>query len=111
MEQFSQFEGRIKDALERISVSIEHVKSSPTGATSLDQDASNQISELTAVNKQLEIQLQSKDSQEAREISELRAQLVQLERDRREDTQEMQRLYDQLAIALSEGTTTIGEDA
>ena len=45
MEQFSQFEGRIKDALDRISVSIEHVKSSPTGATSLDQDASNQISE------------------------------------------------------------------
>jgi len=60
----------------------------------------------------LEDQLQkAKDSQEAYEILELRTQLDQLERDRQEETKEMQRLYDQLALALNNGDATVGEDA
>ena len=112
MEQFSEFEGRIKDALDRISVSIEKSKNVREDSTGIDHDARNTISELIAANKQLEDQLQkAKDSQEAYEILELRAQLDQLERDRQEETKEMQRLYDQLALALNNGDATVGEDA
>ena len=112
MEQYSQFEGRIKKALDRISISIEHSKSVQANSTGMDQDVSDKIAELTAANKRLETQLQqASDSQEANEISELRAKLEKLELDRQEETKEMQRLYDLLAIALNEGNATIGEDA
>ena len=112
MEQFSEFEGRIKSALDRISISIEHSKSGQAKTTGMDQDLSDKIAELTAANKHLENQLQqASDSQEANEISQLRAKLEKLELDRQKETKEMQRLYDLLAIALSEGNATIGEDA
>ena len=112
MEQFSELEGRIKSALDRISISIEHSKSVQAINNGMDQDLSNKVAELTAANKQLEYQLQQASAnQEASEVSELRAQLEKLERERQKETKEMQCLYDQLAIALGEGNATIGEDA
>ena len=112
MEQFSEFEGRIKSALDRISISVEHSKSVQANNKSVDQGLSNNIAELTAANKQLEHQLQQASAgQAAREISELRAKLEKLELDRQKETKEMQRLYDQLVIALSEGNATIEGDA
>lgn len=112
MEQFSELEGRIKSALARISISIEHSKSVQANNSGMDQDLSNKVAELTAANKQLEYQLQQASAnQEASEVSELRAQLEKLELERQKETKEMQRLYDQLATALGEGNATIGEDA
>ena len=67
MEQFSELEGRIKNALDRISISIEHSKSVQANNNGMDQDLSNKIAELTAANKQLEYQLQQASvNQEAR---------------------------------------------
>lgn len=112
MEQFSELEGRIKSALDRISISIEHSKSVRANNNGMDQDLSNKVAELTAANKQLEYQLQQASAnQEASEVSELRAKLEKLELERQKETKEMQRLYDQLATALGEGNATIGEDA
>ena len=112
MEQFSELEGRIKSALARISISIEHSKSVQANNSGMDQDLSNKVAELTAANKQLEYQLQQASAnQEASEVSELRAKLEKLELERQKETKEMQRLYDQLATALGEGNATIGEDA
>ena len=112
MEQFSELEGRIKSALDRISISIEHSKFVQANNNGMDQDLSNKVAELTAANKQLEYQLQQASvNQEASEVSELRAQLEKLELERQKETKEMQRLYDQLATALGEGNATIGEDA
>ena len=112
MEQFLEFEGRIKDALDRISVSIEKSKNVQEDSIGIDHDARNTISELITANKKLEDNLQkARDSQEANEILELRAQLTQLERDRQEETKEMQRLYDQLALALNNVDATVGEGA
>ena len=112
MEQFSELEGRIKSALDRISISIERSKSVQANNNGMDQDLSNKVAELTAANKQLEYQLQQTSvNQEASEVSELRAQLEKLELERQKETKEMQRLYDQLATALGEGNATIGEDA
>ena len=112
MEQFSELEGRIKSALDRISISIERSKSVQANNNGMDQDLSNKVAELTAANKQLEYQLQQASAnQEASEVSELRAQLEKLELERQKETKEMQRLYDQLATALGEGNATIGEDA
>jgi len=112
MEQFSELERRIKSALDRISISIEHSKSVQANNNGMDQDLSNKVAELTAANKQLEYQLQQASAnQEASEVSELRAKLEKLELERQKETKEMQRLYDQLATALGEGNATIGEDA
>lgn len=112
MEQFSELEGRIKSALDRISISIERSKSVQANNNGMDQDLSNKVAELTAANKQLEYQLQQASAnQEASEVSELRAKLEKLELERQKETKEMQRLYDQLATALGEGNATIGEDA
>ncbi len=112
MEQFSELEGRIKSALDRISISIEHSKSVQANNNGMDQDLSNKVAELTAANKQLEYQLQQASvNQEASEFSEIRAQVEKLEVERQKETKEMQRLYDQLATALGEGNATIGEDA
>ena len=112
MEQFSELEGRIKSALARISISIEHSKSVQANNSGMDQDLSIKVAELTAANKQLEYQLQQASvNQEASEVSELRAQLEKLELARQKETKEMQCLYDQLATALGEGNATIGEDA
>ena len=112
MEQFSEFEGRIKDALDRISVSIEKSENVQEDSTGIDHDARSTISELIAANKQLEDQLQkARDSQELNEILELREQFSQLKRDRQEETKEMQRLYDQLALALNNGDASGGGGA
>ena len=112
MEQFSELEGRIKSALDRISISIEYSKSVQANNSGMDQDLSNKVAELTAATKHLEFQLQQASvNQEASEVSELRAQLEKLELERQKETKEMQRLYDQLATALGEGNATIGEDA
>ena len=111
MEQFSELEGRIKSALDRISISIEYSKSVQANNNGMDQDLSNKVAELTAANKKLEYQLQQASvNQDASEVSVLRAQLEKLELERQKETKEMQRLYDQLATALGEGNATIGEN-
>lgn len=112
MEQFSQFERRIKNALERIALRIESAPSQSDVSPGMNDEFARKIAELTAANEKLQSQLEelSKDAMTI-ENSKLKASLAQLELARHAETKEIQSLYEKLANALNNQSADIEEDA
>lgn len=112
MEQFSELERRIKTALDRIALRIESAAPNGDDLTGINKNLEDKIAELTAANKDLQIQLEKASADDVTiENSKLKAKLAQLELARQAETREMQRLYDRLATALNNNNSEIQEDA
>ena len=108
MEQFSEFERRIKIALERIASKLENASPEEASSSAANAALEQKIAELTDANEQLKSQLEELSQDDmANENARLKASLAQLELARSAETKEVQRLYEKLASALGNKNANI----
>ena len=108
MQPFEQLKGRLKDALEKIEISLE------TQLENIPNDSSLEalISENEGLKRQVEslkaeLENSSKDREAHSNIEGLSAELSNLKEEREQEKKELQSLYDQLSAALAASGETV----
>ena len=108
MQPFEQLKGRLKDALEKIEISLEtklenrENEDSFKSLISENEGLKRQIDSLKA-----ELENSSKDNEAHSNFEGLNAELANLREEREQEKKELQSLYDQLSAALAASEETV----
>ena len=108
MQPFEQLKGRLKDALEKIEISLETKLENRENDSSLE----SLISENEGLKRQVnslkaELENSSKDNEAHSNFEGLNAELANLREEREQEKKELQSLYDQLSAALAASGETV----
>ena len=108
MQPFEQLKGRLKDALEKIEISLETKLENRENDSSLE----SLISENEGLKRQInslkaELEISSKDNEAHSNFEGLNAELANLREEREQEKKELQSLYDQLSAALAASEETV----
>ena len=108
MQPFEQLKGRLKDALEKIEISLETKLENRENDSSLE----TLISENEGLKRQVdslkaELENSSKDREANLNIEGLSGELSILKEEREQEKKELQSLYDQLSAALAASEETV----
>ena len=108
MQPFEQLKGRLKDALEKIEISLETKLENRENDSSLE----SLISENEGLRRQVEalkaeLENSNKDKEANLNFESLNAELANLREEREQEKKELQSLYDQLSAALAASGETV----
>ena len=108
MQPFEKLTDRLKDALEKIEISLETELENRENDSSLE----SLISENEGLKRQVdslkaELENLSKDRESHSNIEGLSAELSNLREEREQEKKELQSLYDQLSAALAASGETV----
>ena len=108
MQPFEKITDRLKDALEKIEISLETELENRENVSSLE----SLISENEGLRRQVEslkaeLEISSKDNEAHSNFEGLNAELTNLKEEREQEKKELQSLYDQLSAALAASEETV----
>ena len=108
MQPFEQLKGRLKDALEKIEISLETKLENRENHSSLESLISENEGLKRQVNSlKVELEISSKDNEAHSNFEGLNAELANLREEREQEKKELQSLYDQLSAALAASEETV----
>lgn len=108
MQPFEKITDRLKDALEKIEISLETELENRENVSSLEslisenEDLRRQVESLKA-----ELEISSKDTEVDSNFEGLSTELANLREERKQEKKELQSLYDQLSAALAASEETV----
>ena len=108
MQPFEKLTDRLKDALEKIEISLETELENRENDSSLE----TLISENEGLKRQVdslktELEISSKDNEANSNFEGLSTELANLREERKQEKRELQSLYDQLSAALAASEETV----
>ena len=108
MQPFEKLTDRLKDALEKIEISLETELENRENVSSLE----SLISENEGLRRQIEslkaeLEISSKDTEVDSNFEGLSTELANLREERKQEKKELQSLYDQLSAALAASEETV----
>ena len=108
MQPFEKITDRLKDALEKIEISLETELENRENVSSLE----SLISENEGLRRQVEslkaeLEISSKDTEVDSNFEGLSTELANLREERKQEKKELQSLYDQLSAALAASEETV----
>ena len=108
MQPFEKLTDRLKDALEKIEISLETELENRENDSSLE----SLISENEGLRRQVdslkaELEISSKDNEAYSNFEGLSTELANLREERKQEKRELQSLYDQLSAALAASEETV----
>mgnify|MGYP001335848252 FL=1 len=108
MQPFEKLTDRLKDALEKIEISLETELENRENFSSLE----SLISENEGLRRQVEslkaeLEISSKDTEVDSNFEGLSTELANLREERKQEKKELQSLYDQLSAALAASEETV----